>query len=593
MSDLYGSATYSPEDNKLRLYPAGRLPADIYARVRAAGFIWAPKQELFVAPAWSPEREDLLEELAGEVGDEDKSLTERAEERAERFEDYSERRADDAQSARAAVSAIADGIPLGQPILIGHHSERHARKDAERIENGMRRAVKMWETSKYWADRAAGAVRLAKYKERPDVRARRIKKLEAHARRQAKTIAQHNAVLKFWSREDLTAEKAAAFCNYFDHGSVNLPDGASHWSAWSALTDGKITVEDIRAQRLAELPQASPRLQRWADHFAHRLEYERALLAESGGILADRIGPEVGGAARAWCSPGGSHGSGWSYIVKVNKVTVSLLDDPGYVTARLCIVKVPFDKLAGIMPRAEVEAARASGCLLESEKKDGFFILGPQPETVERAAPTAKPVPVPSAESEFSVLKETLRAGVKVITAPQLFPTPPALAREVVARAGGLAGRRVLEPSAGTGNLVSAIINAATGADCVQVVAVEINPGLVQSLEALRARTVYARPENFDIRQADFLGCNGDLGKFDRVVMNPPFENGADILHIQHARHFLKPGGRLVALCANGPRQREKLMPEASEWVDLPPGSFKESGTMVNAAIAVFEGPRA
>ena len=44
------TATYSPEDNKLRLYSATRLDKETYARVRAAGFIYAPKQELFVAP---------------------------------------------------------------------------------------------------------------------------------------------------------------------------------------------------------------------------------------------------------------------------------------------------------------------------------------------------------------------------------------------------------------------------------------------------------------------------------------------------------------------------------------------------------------
>ena len=32
------TATYSPEDNKLRLYATARLPADLYERVRAAGF---------------------------------------------------------------------------------------------------------------------------------------------------------------------------------------------------------------------------------------------------------------------------------------------------------------------------------------------------------------------------------------------------------------------------------------------------------------------------------------------------------------------------------------------------------------------------
>ena len=44
------TATYSPEDNKLRLYSSTRLDREIYAGVRGAGFIYAPKQELFVAP---------------------------------------------------------------------------------------------------------------------------------------------------------------------------------------------------------------------------------------------------------------------------------------------------------------------------------------------------------------------------------------------------------------------------------------------------------------------------------------------------------------------------------------------------------------
>ena len=164
------SATYSPEDNKLRLYSLTRLCPATYDRVKAAGFKWAPAQKLFVAPAWSPSREDLLIELCGEIGDEDTSLLERSSERAERFEDYSDSRKADAEAAYSAVSAIADNIPLGQPILVGHHSERHARKDKERIENGMRRAVKAWETSQYWLDRAKGAIAHAKYKELPAVR---------------------------------------------------------------------------------------------------------------------------------------------------------------------------------------------------------------------------------------------------------------------------------------------------------------------------------------------------------------------------------------------------------------------------------------
>ena len=65
------TATYSPDDNKLRLYASSRLDVDLYKRVHDAGFKWAAKQQLFVAPMWTPEREDLLIELCGEIEDED------------------------------------------------------------------------------------------------------------------------------------------------------------------------------------------------------------------------------------------------------------------------------------------------------------------------------------------------------------------------------------------------------------------------------------------------------------------------------------------------------------------------------------------
>ncbi len=66
----------------------------------------------------------------------------------------------------------------------------------------MRKAVKLWETSKYWTDRAAGAIRHAKYKELPAVRARRIKGLEADQRKQAKEQGRGRAVARSGGSQD-------------------------------------------------------------------------------------------------------------------------------------------------------------------------------------------------------------------------------------------------------------------------------------------------------------------------------------------------------------------------------------------------------
>ena len=86
------TATYSPQDNKLRLYSVSRLDSETYAEARKLGFIYAPKQGFIVAPMWTPGREDWLLKLAGSIEDEDSTTEERAADRAERFNGYSDKR---------------------------------------------------------------------------------------------------------------------------------------------------------------------------------------------------------------------------------------------------------------------------------------------------------------------------------------------------------------------------------------------------------------------------------------------------------------------------------------------------------------------
>lgn len=381
------TATYSPDDNKIRLYASSRLDAESYQRVKAAGFRWAPKQELFFA-TWSPGTEDLAAELAGEIEDEDRGLVERAEERAERFDGYSERRLADAESARRAVAAIADHIPFGQPILVGHHSERRARRDVEKIRAGMSKAVKMWETSHYWTARAESAIQHAKYKELPSVRARRIKTLEADKRKRERQKAEAETWLRLWTacgdEKDAETQKAAAI-RIANVCWLNLPrkegdrpDFNGHPTAYDALTNTESllfaprTVAEIVDVAKRTYPATITYCDRWISHYELRLTYERAMLGEAGGTVADQTGPEKGGACRCWASPRG----GWSYIQKVNKVSVTVLDNWGH-GGRNFTRTIPFDKLLAVMTAAEVDQARAEGRLIETEDKVGFTLSAP------------------------------------------------------------------------------------------------------------------------------------------------------------------------------------------------------------------------
>jgi 16S rRNA G1207 methylase RsmC len=126
----------------------------------------------------------------------------------------------------------------------------------------------------------------------------------------------------------------------------------------------------------------------------------------------------------------------------------------------------------------------------------------------------------------------------------------------------------VLEPSAGTGNILRAIVDAEPTAE---IHAVEINRALCDALPA-------GLMADGEALCADFLECTTEqLGRFRRIVMNPPFADGSDIKHIKHALHFLEPGGCLVAICADGPRQQAELRPLAATWEELPAGTFADT----------------
>lgn len=167
------------------------------------------------------------------------------------------------------------------------------------------------------------------------------------------------------------------------------------------------------------------------------------------------------------------------------------------------------------------------------------------------------------------------------------YPTPKAavgkLLRDVTPRG------RVLEPSAGDGAIVEALL--ASG-KATQVTAVEVHPGRVATL---RQRFMDPR---LHVLPANFLELQ-PTGDYDLVVMNPPFAGTHWMAHVVHAWEFLKPSGTLLAVLPataevgtsakhaefhawiEARRGRYSSRP----WTSLPPESFAASGTRVNTVI--------
>jgi hypothetical protein len=116
------------------------------------------------------------------------------------------------------------------------------------------------------------------------------------------------------------------------------------------------------------------------------------------------------------------------------------------------------------------------------------------------------------------------------------YPTPPEVAAEMLDPL-DLRGRVVLEPSAGSGNLVRECL--ARGA--AEVLWCEKEPQLRDMLTSVPSAT----PAH---SYADFLQVRpADVSHIDLIVMNPPFS--ADEAHILHAWEIAPPGCEIVALC--------------------------------------------
>lgn len=159
-------------------------------------------------------------------------------------------------------------------------------------------------------------------------------------------------------------------------------------------------------------------------------------------------------------------------------------------------------------------------------------------------------------------------AGVKI---PGFFVTHKEVAERVIQEANIQEGDTVLEPSAGTGNLADLARDAGGVVSCL-----EIRPALAEILDL----------KGFPTGCDDFLTFNpGKL--FDKIVMNPPFENGQDGEHVRKAFDCLKEGGRLVAIMGEGTFFRTDSKATAFRgWLEdhggysekLPEGSFNGGG---------------
>jgi hypothetical protein len=251
------SATYCPEDNKLRLYLSARVERDSYEYLRSIGYQATPKQDCAFAGVWSPAAEDAAFALIPEdadIGDEDYSPEDRAADRAERFSGYRD-------SRRSEAGGLADRYESG-PSVFGNQNVGRAERQAARRDRVRDRALSQWSKAEYWQVRTQGVINHALHRIKPAVRRSRILRLEAELRKVVDSYTPANdppqiIVQRGWDNAE---------------PSEHVWCGKGRGGSW-------VKLSSLPAMRTAAF--------RWVDHYELRLQYERAMLGNEGGSAGD------------------------------------------------------------------------------------------------------------------------------------------------------------------------------------------------------------------------------------------------------------------------------------------------------------------
>jgi hypothetical protein len=186
----------------------------------------------------------------------------------------------------------------------------------------------------------------------------------------------------------------------------------------------------------------------------------------------------------------------------------------------------------------------------------------------------------------------------------QTFYTPAALAREDVEILSPRHNHRILEPSAGQGALIDAVVEYAQHLSTTMphIHYVELNEINRQILHEKYGHKGYIHNLEADtyLRGNDFITLDSNIQKFDRIIANPPFTNNQDIHHIYKMWFMLAPGGRIVTHASvSWLTGKQKMQTQFAAWLidqkanveKIAAGAFKESGTNVETVRITLDKP--
>jgi type I restriction-modification system DNA methylase subunit len=161
-----------------------------------------------------------------------------------------------------------------------------------------------------------------------------------------------------------------------------------------------------------------------------------------------------------------------------------------------------------------------------------------------------------------------------IIQKYQFYPTPDDIVGIIAKKANVQEGETVLEPSAGRG----AIANRFKFIDCIEI---------------MPENRKYLIDNDYNLVWDDFLTFDK---AYDVIVANPPFTKNQYVDHINHMINLsrkriltIAPSSLLNSSIKKVKALRELIYSLNGTIEELPVGSFKDSGTMVNSVLVYID----
>jgi hypothetical protein len=176
-----------------------------------------------------------------------------------------------------------------------------------------------------------------------------------------------------------------------------------------------------------------------------------------------------------------------------------------------------------------------------------------------------------------------LNSGALTVARDGFFETPAAVTARMLELLPIDPHGDTLEPEAGNGAIARILRPLLRQPD--QLLCIEKNEQRAQEL----------RKQLFNVRDQDFLTYA--VAGWQRIYMNPPFEEGQDTKHVAHAYNLLSIGGGLVSVMGEhaffaddikSRMFRDWLVKVGGKSEELPEKSFHASGTDVNTRLVVI-----